>query len=323
MTNRLSIIICTKDRPEELERAIASIRTSGPMGRQAEIVVVEESSVPQPLPGVRYIHLTEGCRGFGYARNQGVSEAGGDLLVFMDDDCEAEEGWLEALLKPLMDQKMVVGVAGAVSVRNCGVVGLAENILGFPGGGLRYRHQASGKVTPTKYLSTCNCAYRRSVLLEVGGFQEEAKFGGEDFLLAERVTNLGLCLFVPQAVVYHQTRDRFTKVFWWFIRRGRSESMIARLTNNRIQFATFLVRSSWTIRMLLLVIVMVQWPTVMLMVLPLAGIVYGCIILWRFRFALQYPKFRKAWLIVPLVKLTMDVGSDIGRWMGMWSQVRA
>jgi hypothetical protein len=108
----------------------------------------------------------------------------------MDDDCEAEAGWLKALLLPLRQDDAILGVAGAVMVRECGPIGYAESILGFPGGGLRYLHSARGRVVPTRHLSTCNCAYRREAVLRVGGFPEHARLGGEDFLLAERVSGL-------------------------------------------------------------------------------------------------------------------------------------
>lgn len=322
LREKVSVVICTKGRPSQLKTAIASIRNSSLLGSETEIVVVEETSSPRDIPGVRYVPVPEDSRGFGYSRNRGVQEATGDIIVFIDDDCEAERGWLEALVEPMMANNEVVGVAGAVSVRNCGVVGLAENILGFPGGGLRYWHQAQGKVIPTKFLSTCNCAYRRSALYEAGGFQEEARFGGEDFLLAERVTKLGPCFFVPQALVYHRTRDRIISIFYWFIRRGRSESRMVSLTKHRREFITFLLRSSWTLRVLLVFALVIQWPTTMLRWLPVVGGLYGAYILWKFRFALEYPQFRKAWLLVPMVKLTMDVGSEVGRWKGIMNQVR-
>jgi len=89
--SRLSVVICTKDRPADLACAIASIRASGDVGRSAEIVVVEEADAPREIPGIRYVHLPRSGRGFGYARNTGVREAHGDVLLFIDDDCEAEQ----------------------------------------------------------------------------------------------------------------------------------------------------------------------------------------------------------------------------------------
>jgi GT2 family glycosyltransferase len=312
----VSVVICTKDRPAALARAIESIRGSGDAGRRAEIVVVEESDVPCQIPGVRYVHLPREGRGFGYARNSGVRAAGGNLVLFMDDDCEAEHEWIEALTAPLQSDAHVVGVAGAVMVRVGGPIGYAENILGFPGGGLRYLHQADGQVVRTRYLSTCNCAYRKEAILRVGGFAEDARLGGEDALLAERITVLGPCVYAPAATVYHQPRGRLSAIFRWFVRRGESEIGLLTTTGNRGKFMRFLLRSSWTVRALVILVVLTRWPRLAIL-LPAAVAAYYGTILWRFRFARAYPSHRAAWWVVPIVKVTMDLGTEVGRWKAL------
>jgi GT2 family glycosyltransferase len=243
------------------------------------------------------------------------------LILFIDDDCLAEQGWAEALCQPFLTKPFVVGVAGAVLVKDCGMIGYAENILGFPGGGLRYLHDAQGGVVPTRYLSTCNCAYRRKTILEAGGFLEDARLGGEDFLLAERVTALGSCVYTPMAVVYHRPRGRLGAIFRWFVRRGQSEIGLFRATTDRRQFAWYLIRSSWTLRIVVLIFVLVRWPS-LLVFAPAGALVYYAALLWRFRFALRYPVHRRAWWLVPLVKFTMDLGTEAGRWKKLASRCR-
>src|SRR5207244_1837157 len=138
-------------RRDDVARALASLRAAGVERAGVEIVVVEETARPQPIPGVRYVPLPPDGRGFAHVRNRAVEAAKGSLLVFVDDDCEVERGWLDALLAPMADPA-VAGTAGAVLVRDCNAVGYAENILGFPGGGLRYLAAAGGRVVPTSFL---------------------------------------------------------------------------------------------------------------------------------------------------------------------------
>lgn len=318
----VSIIICTKDRPDDLARAIASIRGSCGVGRRAEVVVVEETDVPRDVPGVRYVHLPRHGRGFGYTRNVGVREAHGDILLFIDDDCEAEQGWGEALIEPFHKDPQILGVAGAVMVRDCGLIGYAENILGFPGGGLRYRHDARGQIVPTRYLSTCNCAYRRKAVLDAGGFPEDARLGGEDYLVAERVSALGACVYAPAAAVYHRPRGTLAAIFQWFVRRGRSEIGLLSVSTDRASIGRFLLRSSWTLRALAAFLILFIWPWIMVL-LPAGVIAYYGAILWRFRFARAYPSHRKAWWLVPIVKFTMDAGTEVGRWKGLIARWRS
>lgn len=308
----VSVVICTRDRPADLARAIASIRAASEAGRAVDVVVVEEAAAPRAIPGVRYVHLPAMSRGFGHARNVGLRETPGDLVVFVDDDCEVEAGWLEALTAPFAEDPRVLGVAGAVLVRDCGAIGYAENVLGFPGGGLRYRHAAGGRVVPARHLSTCNCAYRREAVLRAGGFREDARLGGEDFLLAERVTALGPCVYAPAAVVYHRPRGRLAAVFRWFVRRGRSDVGLLGAATDRAAFARFLLRGSWTLRGLVLLAIL-AWRPALALALPAAAAAYYAAILWRFRFARAYPAYRRAWWVVPVVKLTMDLGAEVGR----------
>ena len=313
LCERVAVTICTKDRPLDLARAIDSIRASGEWARTVEIIVVEEGDAPRPVAGVRYVYLPRRGLGFGYARNRAVAASSKEIVVFIDDDCEAETGWLQALLEPFRENPAVLGVAGAVLVRDCGLIGYAENVLGFPGGGLRYLHAAQGRVVPTHYLSTCNCAYRRDAILQAGGFVEQAQHGGEDSLLAERISRIGPCRYAPRAVVYHRTRNSVPAVFRWFVRRGTSEVTMLGQTTEPAAFFRYFLRSSWTVRILILAIVLARWPTLVGLV-PVAALSYYAALLWRFRFARVYPTHRAAWWLVPVVKLVADIGADLGRW---------
>ena len=313
MSERVSIIICSKDRRRDLERTVCTVRKSGQTGAAAEIVVVEETDRPEPISGVQYVAIPRHHLGFGYARNRAVQAATGTILLFIDDDCEAEQGWGEALLAPFEGDPHVLGVAGAVAVHECGLIGYAENILGFPGGGLRYAHHAQGHTVPTQHLSTCNCAYRRDVLQRVGGFPEEARAGSEDALIAERVAQLGPCCYTPHAVVYHRTRDRLSAVAHWFMRRGYSEMASIQHRLGKSPFLTYMIRSSWTLRVGVVLLIAVWAPPVFALA-PLGFTLYYLAMLWRYRFARAYPSHRAAWWVVPIVKLTMDAGNELGRW---------
>lgn len=308
----VSIVICTKERREQLARAIAFIRASSGLGRTAEIVIVEETDSPSPIARTTYVPIPQEGRGFGYARNVGVRAARGEILLFTDDDCEVAGGWADSLVAPLRGDPRILGVAGAVLVRDCGLIGYAENILGFPGGGLRYLHEAQGGLVVTEVLSTCNCAYRRAAVLEVGGFPEDARLGGEDSLLAERITVRGPCVYTPTAVIYHRPRGSLAAVFRWFLRRGRSEIGLLRASRGRRSLTRSYLRGSWTLRLIGLLAVLGIWPRLTLL-LPVAALGYYVAILWRFRFGRLYPSHAHAWWLVPAVKLTMDLGAELGR----------
>ncbi len=309
----ISVLICTKNRRDDVARALASLRADGVQREGVEIVVIEETAEPAPIPGVRYVTHPPAGRGFAYVRNLAVETAKGSVLVFVDDDCEVERGWFDALLGPLLADPGVGGAAGAVLVRDCNAIGYAESILGFPGGGLRYLDAAGGRVVPTAHLSTCNCAYRREAIERAGGFSPLASLGGEDSLLAERVTARWPCRYVPAAIVYHKPRQRLGAIFRWFVRRGRAEMLILPAKPRPAAVALSLVRGSMLLRTLVLATMLAWLPWPAWITAPVLLALYYAALLRRFGFARRYPTHRRGWWLTPLVKLIADAGAELGR----------
>jgi GT2 family glycosyltransferase len=311
-TPTVSVLICTKDRREDVARALASLRAAGVEREGVEVVVVEETARPQAIPGVRYVALPVEGRGFAHVRNRAVDAAKGSLLVFVDDDCQVERGWLDALLAPMADPA-VAGTAGAVLVRDCNAIGYAENILGFPGGGLRYLAAAGGRVVPTTFLSTCNCVYRRAAVEAVGGFPALASLGAEDSLLAERVTARWPCRYAPDAVVYHKPRQRLGAIFPWFVRRGRAEMRILPAKARPAATLLALTRGSVLLRLAVAAAVAAGLPWPLVLTLPLLVAAYYAALLRRFAFAWRYPTHRRGFWLAPVVRVIADAGAEVGR----------
>src|SRR5579859_563174 len=101
MTASASIIIPTRERPGYLAVALRSV---APQAQRAgaEVIVVDDGSLADNASlaerfGARYIPLGE-PRGLNAARNAGLAAATGELLAFIDDDVEAHDGWLDALV---------------------------------------------------------------------------------------------------------------------------------------------------------------------------------------------------------------------------------
>ena len=99
---KVSVVLPTRDRPGKLKSCLTSLRD-----QQAEIVVVDDGSGQCELiasiaeeAGAELVRL-EG-RGAAAARNAGVAAAGGEVVCFIDDDCEAEPGWAQTLVAPIV-----------------------------------------------------------------------------------------------------------------------------------------------------------------------------------------------------------------------------
>jgi glycosyltransferase involved in cell wall biosynthesis len=105
-----SVVVCTRDRPDELDRCLASLGTLdlAPM----EVIVVDSGPARWPAQsvaqsrGARYV--LERRRGLGRARNVGARIASGDVVAYLDDDSIAEPGWLRALAVEFEDPAVAV-----------------------------------------------------------------------------------------------------------------------------------------------------------------------------------------------------------------------
>jgi len=96
----ISVAICTRERPEELSRCLASLETLSQ--QPAEVLVIDNAptsrrtrEVVARFPGVRY--HKEVRRGLSAARNTALDLASGDIVAFVDDDAVVHPDWLRHL----------------------------------------------------------------------------------------------------------------------------------------------------------------------------------------------------------------------------------
>lgn len=112
----VTIVVPAFGRPDLLARCLDSVASGSP---GVPVVVVDDASpdgraVADVVPrrGASIVrHATNA--GPGAARNTGLEQVTTDLVAFLDSDCEAPAGWLEALV-PLFDDRRVGAVAPRV-----------------------------------------------------------------------------------------------------------------------------------------------------------------------------------------------------------------
>jgi glycosyltransferase involved in cell wall biosynthesis len=236
----VSVVICSKGRHDLLLQAVESVRQSSYPRDRFEIVVVEEAAEPRPVDGVVYVHLPLKNLGLGYCHNRGVAAAQGEIIAFTDDDVVADREWLEALVSSF-DDPNVHGAAGLVRTLRGSALGETEEILGLPGGGLRAFARSRGAVVPTKNLSTCNLAYRRSVFNEFSFLETSfGKFGGDDWFLGKQVSEKYATVFNPRALVFHRPKATIARLVHTYYRRQLTDYLARRdLKNESKMHAVF------------------------------------------------------------------------------------
>lgn len=116
---KISVVICTFDRPDSLLRAINSVLASD--YPDFELVIVDNApdrpatrGAVDDLDDPRVRYEAEPRAGLSRARNRGLAAAGGELIAFTDDDVEVDPGWLSALNAAFAAQPKVGLVTGLV-----------------------------------------------------------------------------------------------------------------------------------------------------------------------------------------------------------------
>lgn len=220
---RLTAAICTRDRPSELRRAVASLLAQEPP--PAEILVIDNGAetIREALPdGVR--RLVEPVPGLDFARNRALAAAAGDVVAFLDDDAVAAPGWAAALLRPFADPR-VAAVTGRVEplALDTAAQRLFEANGGFGRGDAAVRlprdagRPLHGRRAPliawaVSIGSGCSLAVRRAALLALGGFDEALDLGatlpgGGDHDALWRLLEAGLdVVYEPAALALHEHR---------------------------------------------------------------------------------------------------------------------
>ena len=161
----------------------------------------------------RLVYIKQPNRGPASARNKGVEAASGYYVALTDDDCVPVKPWPWPLVARLEKEgRLVAGVGGRVRP-------LHRRLLS------RYYtfHRILEPPPSCSYLVTANCAYRREVVLEVGGFDSGIKHpGGEDAGLSMKIRAEGYHLvFETTAIVLHEYRESLTDFVKTFYRYGR------------------------------------------------------------------------------------------------------
>ncbi len=149
-------------------------------------------------------------RGFCRANNQGIAASRGEFVALLNNDAEAEPGWLEALLTAF-DGRPDVGMAASKILVHEDPARIDKvGHLIYPDGQNRGRGTGEldigqyDRMEETLWPDGCAAMYRRRMLEQIGGFDEDLFAYGDDAELGLRARIAGWgCLYVPGAVVRH------------------------------------------------------------------------------------------------------------------------
>ena len=244
-------VICTRDRPKQLRRALDSLAEQ--TQRPAEILVVDnapsgdetKSMVLNEFPVVRYVR--EPTPGLDFARNRALKEASQEILAFLDDDAVADQGWVENTDSVFSEGASIAICTGKVEALSLETAGqrLCEANGGYARGNTRITlpddngRRLHGIKAPLIAWSNsvgcgCSLAVRRQIIIELGGFDEALDMGpplagGGDFDIIWRTLNAGYqVIYEPKVQARHEHRQEYEAAIAQILEHNRA--LIAVLT---------------------------------------------------------------------------------------------
>ena len=225
LATTVSVVLATRNRPDDLERCLRSL-CAQTTSRPVEIIVVDnapDSGLSGPVAARFPVRLIDEPRaGLSFARNAGIRAASGDIVVCTDDDVVAPQGWMEQLVAPFVDERVMVVTGNVIPLTTGSEAERIFELYGGLGRGLTPR-RADGqwfrrwrRAVPTWELGcTANAAFRRSIFERDDiGMMDEALGAGtptgcsEDTYVFYRVLKAGYdIVYQPKAWVWHAHRN--------------------------------------------------------------------------------------------------------------------
>jgi len=215
----VAVIIVTWNRRELLRACLTSLAKQTIPG--FEVILVDNGSTDESAAmaaaefsggaGFRLrIIRNEENRGFCAANNQGIQASDSEYVALLNNDAEADPGWLEALLDAFSHGASIGMAASKILVwEDPARIDKAGHLIYLDG---QNRGRGSGELDQGQYDSIeetlwpdgCAAMYRRTMLKEIGGFDEDLFAYADDAELGLRARIAGwLCLYVPEAQVRH------------------------------------------------------------------------------------------------------------------------
>lgn len=244
-------------------------------------------------------------------RNRAAQKARGDIIYFLDDDSLICAENLARCSIAMSDP--VVAVVGGPSITPESdswlqqLFGVALSSV-FGSGGVCNRYRATGKtrVTTDKELILCNLAIRRSVFVDLKGFNE-CLYPNEENEFMERAMSAGFSLLHDPAMCVYRSQRRTLQAFirqMFSYGRGRGQQTLLTATFSLVSFIPlffdiYLLLALFFIKYVLLLIPLVLYLTaallstlrelrrtgrlttlLLLVVYPLMHVINGLGLLW-------------------------------------------
>lgn len=243
----LSVILCTYNRDRYIYPVLQSIAQGNLPHADYEIVFVNNNSTDNTEaecrrfqadhPDINLRYCVESLQGLSHARNCGIRNAQGDILVYVDDDALVNPQYLSTYADFFQRNPHAVAAGGPILPQydGCEEPSWMSHYTRQLVTGKLYLGEKEREFSKGAYPGGGNAAYRKSVFDAVGLFNTDlgrkgnSLIGAEEKDLFDKMTSRGMRFYyLPTAILYHLippkklTKDYFDRLTYGI---GVSERM--------------------------------------------------------------------------------------------------
>lgn len=203
----VSVVIPAYNEENYLPSCLESIGKQDYAG-EYEVIVVDNASTDNTAKiaidwGAKVVY--ESKRSPACARQKGAETATGEIIAFIDADTQAPTHWLSTIVSRFVQKPEVVAVSGPYAYFDAGrfskIISYTGNFINIIIDQLFRKAFKKGGA-----IWGCNFAVRRSAFWEVGGFDTNIRFYGEEYELSLRLRKVGKGDIIPRLFVLTSAR---------------------------------------------------------------------------------------------------------------------
>ena len=256
----LSVILCTYNRDKYIYNVLKSIAENSYERSKYEIVLVNNNSTDNTeeeclrfqadYPDISFHYCIERQQGLSHARNCGIRQSLGDLLVYVDDDATVNKDYLQTYADFFDGNPNAVAAGGPIlPVYETQEPSWMSHYTRALITGKLYMGDKEKEFSHNSFPGGGNACYRKTVFDQVGLFNVElgrkgnSLIGAEEKDLFDKMTTLGMKFYyLPTAILYHiipahkLTKDYFDKLTYSIgvSERYRTQQISRKKYQNRI-----------------------------------------------------------------------------------------
>ncbi len=222
-TPRVSVVVCAYNAERTMDQCLASLEHMN--YPDYEVIVVNDGSrdgtleICRRYPYCRIINQEN--KGLSAARNVGAAAATGEIVAYTDSDCVADPDWLLYLVAKM--ERSALAACGGPNFPPPEPSLVPAAVAVSPGGPTHVLLDDE----VAEHIAGCNMAFRRDVLLGLGGFDPVFRAAGDDVDMCWRFQDAGYTIgFCAAATVWHFRRNTVRAYIGQQRGYGKAEALV-------------------------------------------------------------------------------------------------